>query len=1158
LSIINGENEMSSYDPGSKFRLIRPAGQHTDPNSGPDTAHRGEDWAAQAGTAIPAAAAGQVVFSGWMQAYGNTLAVRHTFSGGDYYTLYARLREPPSLPREAWVDPGQHIGLTGSTGARNSHPHLHFEVLPGPGLTLLKGQHVIPPAEFDFADPLAYFQRPEIDSRWHAIDPAAHSHFFAARKAAPPPEIEAEAEADAESDAYLVLDRNGNGRIDAVDERFNAATPLENGGLAVDGFAALAAEDRNGDGQVDAADAGWAALRLWHDRNRDGRAQPDELSTLAEHGMKILNVSRRAQGMPRVGIGGFLRDEEARARQTAVEWPADGEAAELLAAFAAFDSFEEFTPFKATAQHLDHSLALTPFYNDFLAPLPLTAAAQRLPTVQGAGQVRELRQAASLQTPAGEALVAALAAFASAGTRSQQMSLLDDLLKAWAATSRMPTTGGALLGDPQRLSIAGLTPDSPAWWAWVERLNILERFNGRPLMPLPAPGAEWTLAIHAAQKNLLDAAYAALKDSVYGALALQTRLQAYLDAVTLKIDAHGARLDFAGLEAALAARQASDPLNALVDRIELLRYAGRSLQDAGWQGFSTLGRWIAEAENAERWKSVRLTLGPTYRQAATAGADFHLMGSARGLYGSGPGDDVVIGGGGDNLIYSDSGADLLNGGGGDDRLYAGAGDDTLIGGAGNDALFGGSGDDDYVFSRGDGRDVISDGGDRWFGPGGGVDSVRFLDVKSTEVSAQRSGRALLLNYGAGDQLTITDQFTGGRGAIEDFEFSDGVRWDQAWLEAHLSVRGTAGDDALGGLPSPDRIYGLDGNDRLMGRAGDDLLIAGAGNDTLRGGLGDDILDACAGLNSVYGGPGDDTVYGGMGDDTVYGGPGNDRLHGDDGHDLIFGNAGNDRLYGEAGNDILDGGSGHDSLHNSSGTALLNGGRGNDTLSGGASAELFLGGPGDDIYTVGHGDDLILFNKGDGQDTLRAADQPPLPGTGQVTLSLGGGIVCRELALSRAANDLVLRLGDSDQITFQDWYTTGPARPARPVTRVQVIADAMSAGPADSEPPQQAQTIRIYDFSALVTAFDAARTAEATLEAWSLCAMLPGALQAELNQNPDQNPNQNPESPLGGAAIGGDLAYQYGRTGSLRGLPISAMQALIDDPRFGNASQPLPS
>ncbi|MEZ4399170.1 MAG: hypothetical protein R3B06_04080 [Kofleriaceae bacterium] len=80
---------------------------------------------------------------------------------------------------------------------------------------------------------------------------------------------------------WLALDRDGDGTITDGSELFGSATTLAAGGLAPDGFAALAELDANRDGVLDADDPGFAALLLWSDVDRDRRASPGELVPLA-------------------------------------------------------------------------------------------------------------------------------------------------------------------------------------------------------------------------------------------------------------------------------------------------------------------------------------------------------------------------------------------------------------------------------------------------------------------------------------------------------------------------------------------------------------------------------------------------------------------------------------------------------------------------------------------------------------------------------------------------------------------------------------------------------------------------------------------------------------------------------------------------------------
>ena len=78
----------------------------------------------------------------------------------------------------------------------------------------------------------------------------------------------------------------------------------------------------------------------------------------------------------------------------------------------------------------------------------LTAQARALPDMQRSGLVRDLREAACLQTAAGQHLAGVLTTYAAA-TKAGQMALLPDLVDAWAATSTMGERTGAM-GTRQR------------------------------------------------------------------------------------------------------------------------------------------------------------------------------------------------------------------------------------------------------------------------------------------------------------------------------------------------------------------------------------------------------------------------------------------------------------------------------------------------------------------------------------------------------------------------------------------------------------------------------------------------------------------------------------------------------------------------------------
>jgi murein DD-endopeptidase MepM/ murein hydrolase activator NlpD len=85
--------------------------------------HEGIDIAAGAGTPIRAAAAGTVIYAGWLGGYGNLVAIDH---GGGVATAYGH-QSGIAVGTGAPVAQGQVIGYVGSTG-HSTGPHLHFEV----------------------------------------------------------------------------------------------------------------------------------------------------------------------------------------------------------------------------------------------------------------------------------------------------------------------------------------------------------------------------------------------------------------------------------------------------------------------------------------------------------------------------------------------------------------------------------------------------------------------------------------------------------------------------------------------------------------------------------------------------------------------------------------------------------------------------------------------------------------------------------------------------------------------------------------------------------------------------------------------------------------------------------------------------------------------
>jgi murein DD-endopeptidase MepM/ murein hydrolase activator NlpD len=85
--------------------------------------HEGIDIAVPSGTPVHAAAAGTVIYAGWMGGYGNLVAIDH---GGGISTAYGHNTSVAVAVGQS-VTQGQVIAYSGSTG-HSTGPHVHFEV----------------------------------------------------------------------------------------------------------------------------------------------------------------------------------------------------------------------------------------------------------------------------------------------------------------------------------------------------------------------------------------------------------------------------------------------------------------------------------------------------------------------------------------------------------------------------------------------------------------------------------------------------------------------------------------------------------------------------------------------------------------------------------------------------------------------------------------------------------------------------------------------------------------------------------------------------------------------------------------------------------------------------------------------------------------------
>jgi len=780
----------------------------------------------------------------------------------------------------------------------------------------------------------------------------------------------------AADDGILVLDRNGNGQIDDGTELFGDSTPLSQGGQALNGFQALAQEDSNEDGWVDAKDARFGELRVWRDLNQNGVSEAGELLTLESLGIQGFRVEATPNyqlldnGNVLADVGSYLRT--------------DGNRADM-----------------GMAEHLgDVDLASDPFHRRFDDAIPLTEQTRALPEMQGRGQVRDLREAASLSPELTELLVL----YAAAPNRAGQRALLDQLLEAWADTSEMaptawidwqrialPAAGENTSGMVQvtRMLPEQLTGLSREQW---EKLTLLERFNGRRadfLSGVHMNNTTTGLSAYGGQIALLELAYASLRESVYINLALQTRLQPALNSIVLRIEGTTMGLDFSAMERWLNERLAANLTDGLSDVVDLVKGVGI----AHWNELS----WQAEEYVEQALETYQYA--PDFSAALLANGFLHASDSADLLDGSGNSDDIsgghgannIAAGAGDDLVFGldgndvirgeagkdqlagGNGDDLIKGGNGNDILNGGNGNDVLDGGGGHDSLDGGAGNDTYLFGKGDGQDVIL------FDYDPSDDKANVLQFKDgvspSEVVASRWGNDLVLSItGTSDRVTaqyffLGDEPSNAHNPVQWVRFADDTAWNPDILKARAQVQtgtngrdwlyGFAWDDVINAVNGDDTIYGRDGNDQLRGGEGSDSLYGEGGNDHLGGGNGNDILNGGNGNDWLTGGAGADQIDGGDGTDTAaYGASAlgvavslvEGQGHGGDAEGDVI--TGIENLSGSAHADQLIGDAGNNSLNGQAGDDLLMGNAGNDWLTGGPGADQIDGGDGKDTAAYG--------------------------------------------------------------------------------------------------------------------------------------------------------------------------------------------------------------
>jgi len=105
--------------------------------------------------------------------------------------------------------------------------------------------------------------------------------------------------------AYIVLP-NSNGQVLGIDQLFGDNTMGPDGKFASNGYEALAKYDSNGDGIISSEDAVFAKLKIWQDKNHDGKAIASELKSLKDAELAAIDLHYDAKFAEQDIYGNFI------------------------------------------------------------------------------------------------------------------------------------------------------------------------------------------------------------------------------------------------------------------------------------------------------------------------------------------------------------------------------------------------------------------------------------------------------------------------------------------------------------------------------------------------------------------------------------------------------------------------------------------------------------------------------------------------------------------------------------------------------------------------------------------------------------------------------------------------------------------------------------
>ncbi|MBX0311455.1 MAG: hypothetical protein JHC31_06715, partial [Sulfurihydrogenibium sp.] len=566
-------------------------------------------------------------------------------------------------------------------------------------------------------------------------------------------------------DAFLVWDKNNNGRIDDISEMFGNANQS--------GFKALALYDTNRDGKIDASDDVFKNLKVWVDRNGDGRTDEGELLSLSDVGIKAIdlntvqtNINQEGNTITEVGSVEF---EDGRKTQIGSV------------------NFE-----------------LDRLYSYYNREVELNPEIVGLPWVRGYGFMPDLPIAMSLDNTLLQMVKDAVAET----DLTKLKEKFEKIIFRWAGVEN--ATKQDLFGSNIRFGIRfddeknRVLHFDDGTILRYEQIGAALKFTGTTKEDLRGNaviGQKYLEAWNTMFQGLFTR-------FVVDAGLLENVLPAYYDFFTDKITIDE-NFDINAYELQIKQMISSQDLNQInIALMSLMVLKETNLLDP---------QFIAElytdfAKNPEALTSPYLDFLFNNVILGTKGDD--------SLYGTNQ-KDIIYGQEGDDILYGNGGDDTLIGGVGNDKLYGGDGNDVLIGGPGNDYLEGGRGNDTYIFNKGDGQDTIVN--DKyWDGYWNGLGTLKFGEgITKDDVEFTKDGDDLVVIIkGTNDSIRVKNWFYRNWFRLDKVEFADGTKLTINDIEQiGYKIYGTSGNDTLNGSGVKDIIYGQEGDDILYGNGG---------------------------------------------------------------------------------------------------------------------------------------------------------------------------------------------------------------------------------------------------------------------------------------------------------------------------------------------------